>query len=83
MSLIALALTLAAATNPAAEGPHKLIMVANDSTVAIDYPTRARCLRAAIAAEGEASRRLREAYAENGDRIIKPALRVVAFCIPG
>lgn len=83
MSLMALVLTWTAAAGVATDGPHKLIVVANDSTVAIDYPTRSRCLRAAFSAEDEARRRLREASAGNGDQIIKPALRVIAFCIPG
>ncbi len=75
------ALALAAALP--ADGPQKLIVVANDSTVAIDYPSRSRCLRAASAAEEEARRRLREAHVTNPDPIVRPALRVIAFCIPG
>lgn len=65
-----------------AGAPHKLIVVANDSAVAIDYPTRERCERAARAAEEEPRRRSREAYAASPDPIIKPALRVVASCNP-
>lgn len=80
--LAALALTLPA-TAQAQSGPYKLIVVANDSAVTIDYPSLERCQKAATAAEEEARRRLREAYAESPNPIIKPALRVIAFCIPG
>jgi hypothetical protein len=77
--MIAAALLLAAGLG----APHKLIVVANDSTVAIDYPTRERCAQAAQAAEAEARRRWREAQAASGDPIVRPSLRVMAFCIPG
>lgn len=76
-------LALWAAPAIAADAPYKLIVVANDSAVAVDYPSRDRCMKAAAAAEGEASRRMREASAASTDPILRPALRVIAFCIPG
>ena len=82
LSTIVLLLTLSSAAHAQTE-PYKLIVVANDSAVAIDYPSRERCERAAEAAEGEPQRRLREANAQVGDPIVRPALRVIAFCIPG
>jgi hypothetical protein len=42
-----------------------------------------RCLAAREAAEAEARRRMRDAAAASPDPIITPALRIVAFCIPG
>lgn len=76
---------LALASVPAAL-PYKLIIVANDSTVAIDYPNRDRCMRAADVVEREAIARRYRADAEarlEGDVIVKHALRVVTLCIPG
>jgi hypothetical protein len=78
MILFALAM---ATSSPAV--PQKLIIVANNSAVAIDYPSLPRCLAAREAAEAEARRRMRDAAAASPDPIITPALRIVAFCIPG
>lgn len=76
----------ALAAAPVADDPHKLILVLNDSTFAVvDYPTRARCLAAQVAAEQESQRRFTRALRDTppGDTLIKPGLRLIAFCIPG
>ena len=62
---------------------YKLVIVANDSAVAIDYPNKERCENAAKAAENEARRRVEAQAAKSADPIIRPALRIMAFCLPG
>ena len=77
MILLALALAVAG------DGPHKLVLVLNENgAVVVDYPSAARCAAAKAAAEQEAKRR-NPPPRPGEDPIIRPALRVIAFCIPG
>lgn len=63
--------------------PYKLILVANNSTVALEYPNLARCQLGKAAAETEARKRDEvQAKLNPGLRMDAP-LRVIAFCIPG
>lgn len=78
--MILLALAMAAAPP---DGPTKLVIVANNSTVAIDYPTRARCLAAKAEAEAEARRRDEQQRRILNGALADAPLRIIAFCLPG